>query len=128
MRLENWFLLPLMNLVKIFSTSVMMSLCGSGRAVARWVNLERRQVLIMFTFAVVVRCMVDHWKISSRTALMALVQFTSRWSRSPVRVIPSSLKGDGSIEKPVVAGVRDARGWSDIDTVDIMDCQLNPFS
>merc|ERR1712115_356474 len=101
MRLENWFLLPLMNLVKIFSTSVMISLCGSGRAVARWVNLERRQVLMMFTFALVVRRMMDHWKISSRTALMALVQFTSRCSKSPVRVIPSSLKGDGSIEKPV---------------------------
>merc|ERR1712081_107075 len=56
----------------------------------------------MFTFAVVVRRMVDHWKISNRTALMALVQFISRWLRSPVRVMPNSLKGAGSIEKPVV--------------------------
>ena len=101
MRLENWDLLPLMNLMKIFSTSVMMSLCGSGRAVARWVNFEKRQVLMIFTLAVVVRRMVDHWKISSRTALMALVQFISRCSRSPVRVMPSSLKGAGSIVKPV---------------------------
>ena len=91
-----------MNLMKIFSTSEMTSLWGSGRAVARWVNLDRRQVLIMLTFAVVVRRMVDHWKISSRTALIALVQFKSKWSRSPVRVMPSSLKGAGSIVKPVV--------------------------
>ena len=60
MRLENWDLLPLMNLMKIFSISAIMSLCGSGRAVARWVNFERRQVLIMLTLAVVVSCMVDH--------------------------------------------------------------------
>ena len=78
-----------MNLMKIFSTSEMTFLLGSGRAVARWVNLDSRQVLIMFTFAVVVRRMVDHWKISNRTALMALVQFISRWLRSPVRVMPN---------------------------------------
>ena len=33
---------------------------------------------------------------------MALVQFISRWLRSPVRVMPNSLKGAGSIENPVV--------------------------
>ena len=49
-----------MNLMKIFSISVIMSLCGSGRAVARWVNFERRQVLTMLTLAVVVSLMVDH--------------------------------------------------------------------
>ena len=102
MRLENWDLLPLMNLMKIFSISAIMSLCGSGRAVARWVNFERRQVLIMLTLAVVVSRMVDHWKISSQTALIAFVQFMSRCSRSPVRVIPRSLKGDGSMVNPVV--------------------------
>merc|ERR1712115_443990 len=51
MRLENWGLLPLMNLVKIFSISEIMSLIGSGRAVAKWLNFERRQVLIMLTLA-----------------------------------------------------------------------------
>ena len=60
MRLENWGHLPLMNLVKIFSISAIMSLCGSGRAVAKWVNFERRQVLIILTLAVVVSLMVDH--------------------------------------------------------------------
>ena len=60
MRLENWGLLPLMNLMKIFLISVIMSLCGSGRAVARWLNFERRQVLTMLTLAVVVSLMVDH--------------------------------------------------------------------
>ena len=60
MRLENWGLLPLMNLMKIFSISVIMSLCGSGRAVARWVNFERRQVLTMLTLAMVVSLMVGH--------------------------------------------------------------------
>ena len=60
MRLENCGLLPLMNLMKIFSISVIMSLCGSGRAVAGWVNCERRQVLTMLTLAMVVSLMVDH--------------------------------------------------------------------
>merc|ERR1711954_306995 len=102
MCLENWDLLPLMNLVNIFSISVIMSLRGRGRVVARWVNFERRQVLIMLTLAVVVSRMVDHWKISSRTALIAFVQFISRCSRSPVRVMPRSLNGDGSMVNPVV--------------------------
>merc|ERR1712081_82764 len=88
----------------------MMSLLGSGRAVARWVNLDKRQVLMMFTFAVVVRRMVDHWKISNRTALMALVQFESKWLRSPVRVMPNSLKGAGSIVNPVVGVIWGSSG------------------
>ena len=59
-RLEYWGLLPLMNLMKIFLISVIISLCGSGRAVAIWVNFEMRQVLTMLTLAVVVSLMVDH--------------------------------------------------------------------
>ena len=57
---EYWDLLPLMNLMKIFSISAMISLLGSGRAVARWVNFERRQVLVTLTLAVVVNLIVDH--------------------------------------------------------------------
>ena len=57
---ENMDLLPLMNLMKIFSISAMISLLGSGRAVARWVNFERRQVLVTLTLAVVVNLIVDH--------------------------------------------------------------------
>ena len=50
----------------------------------------------------VVNLIVDHWKISCLTALIAFSQFMSRCSRSPVSVIPSSLKGEFSIENPVV--------------------------
>ena len=57
---EYWDLLPLMNLMKIFSISTMISFLGSGRAVARWVNLERRQDLVILTLAVVVSLIVDH--------------------------------------------------------------------
>ena len=92
--LEYWGLLPLMNLVRIISISVIMSLFGMGRAVARWVNFERRQVFVILTLAVVVSLIVDHWNISCLTALMALVQFMSRCSRSPVNVIPRSLMGE----------------------------------
>ena len=99
---EYWDLLPLMNLMKLFSISAMISLLGSGRAVARWVNFERRQVLVTLTLAVVVNLIVDQWKISCLTALIALSQFMSRCFRSPVRVIPSSLKGEFSIVNPVV--------------------------
>ena len=99
---EYWVLFPLMNLVRIFSTSEMMSLFGEGRAVARWVNFDRRQVLVMFTLAVVVSLIVDHWKISCLTDLMAFCQFRSRCSRFPVSVTPRSLKGAFSSVKPVV--------------------------
>ena len=58
--LEYWDLLPLMNLMRIFSTSSTMSFLGIGRAVARWVNFESRQVLVVLTFAVVVSFIVDH--------------------------------------------------------------------
>merc|ERR1712081_126745 len=78
-----------------------MSLLGSGRAVARLANFERRQVSVTLTLAVVVNLIVDHWKISCLTALIALSQFMSRCFRSPVNVIPSSLKGF-SIVNPVV--------------------------
>ena len=70
--------------------------------VARWVNFDRRQVLEMLTFAVVVSFMVDHENISSLTALIALCQLMSRCLRSPVSVMPSSLKGEFSMEMPVV--------------------------
>ena len=100
--LEYWGLFPLMNLVSIFSISVIMSLHGVGRAVARWVNLDRRQVLVTLTLAVVVSLIVDHWKISCLTDLMAFCQLRSRCSRSPVSVTPRSLKGAFSIVKPVV--------------------------
>ena len=99
---EYWDLFPLMNLVRIFSISLVMSLLGVGRAVARWVNLDRRQVLVMLTLAVVVSLMVDHWKISCLTDLMAFCQLRSRCSRSPVSVTPRSLNGELSIVKPVV--------------------------
>merc|ERR1711954_495155 len=85
----------------IFLISVIISLLGSGRAVARWVNFERRQVLVTMTLAVVVNLMVDHWKISCLTALIALSQLMSKCFRSPVSGIPSSLKGEFSIEIPV---------------------------
>merc|ERR1711954_267434 len=72
----------------IFSISVIIPLLGSGRAVARWVNFESRQVFVTLTLAVVVNLMVDHWKISSLTALIALSQFMSRCFISPVSVNP----------------------------------------
>ena len=100
--LEYWGLLPLINLVKIFSTSEITSLFGMGRAVARWVNFDRRQVLVMFTLAVVVSLIVDHWKISCLTDLMAFCQLRSRCSRLPVSVTPRSRKGEFSTVKPVV--------------------------
>ena len=65
-------------------------------------NFERRQVFVMLTLAVVVNLIVDHWKISCLTALIAFDQFISRCSRFPVSVIPRSLKGEFSIENPVV--------------------------
>ena len=81
---------------------MIISLPGMGRAVARWVNFDRRQVLVMFTLAVVVSLIVDHWKISCLTVLMALCQFSSTCSRLPVSVTPRSRKGEFSIVKPVV--------------------------
>ena len=107
---EYWGLLPLMNLMMIFSISVIISLLGSGRAVARWVNFESRQVFVTLTLAVVVNLMVDHWKISSLTALIALSQFMSRCLRSPVSVIPRSLKGEFSIVNPVVGVICKSSG------------------
>ena len=56
----------------------------------------------MLTLAVVVNLIVDHWKISCLPALIAFDQFISRCSRSPVIMIPRSLKGEFSIENPVV--------------------------
>ena len=56
---------------------------------------------MMLTFAVVVSLMVDQEKISSLTEFMALFQLTSKCLRSPVRVMPSSLKGEFSMEMPV---------------------------
>ena len=56
----------------------------------------------MLTLAVVVSLMVDHWKISCLTDLIAFDQLISRCSRSPVSVIPRSLKGEFSIVNPVV--------------------------
>ena len=68
---------------------------------ARCVNFERRQVLVILTFAVDVSLMVDNWKISCLTDFIALCHLMSRFLRSPVRVIPSDLKGVFSMEMPV---------------------------
>ena len=53
--------------------------------VAIWVNFERRQVLVIFTLAVVVSFMVDQAPISVFIALIAFSQFRSSLSRFPVR-------------------------------------------
>ena len=63
---------------------------------------------MILTFAVVVSLMVDHWKISCLTDFIALCQMMSRFLRSPVRVIPSNLKGVFSMEMPVVGVI----SWS----------------
>ena len=68
---------------------------------AKWVNFDKRHVLVMLTFAVVVSLMVDQEKISSLTEFIALFQLMSKCLRSPVRVMPSSLKGEFSMEMPV---------------------------
>ena len=86
---EYWGLLPLMNLMMILSISVIMSLLGSGTAVARWVSFEIIQVFVTLTLAVVVNLIVVHWKISCLTALIALCQLMSRCFKFPVSVIPS---------------------------------------
>ena len=74
-----------MNLVIILSISFLICFEGRGKIVAMWVNLESRQVLVMFTLAVVVSFMVDQAPISDLTALMAFSQFRSSLSSSPMR-------------------------------------------
>ena len=76
--LENLCLFPLINLMMIFSISSMISFLGRGRAVARWVNFDKRHVLVMLTFAVVVSLMVDQENISSLTEFIALCQLMSK--------------------------------------------------
>ena len=62
--LEYFDLGPVKNLQIILYISFLNSFLGSGSIVAIWVSLESRQVLVMFTFVVVVRCRVDQRHIS----------------------------------------------------------------
>ena len=94
-----------MNLIIILSISFLICFEGRGKIVAMWVNLESRQVLVMFTLAVVVSFMVDQAPISDLTALMAFSQLRSSFSSSPVRYMPRSLKGLGSRENPVLLAI-----------------------
>ena len=64
--------------------------------VAMWVTLDRRHVLVMFTFAVVESFVEDHAPISILIALIAFSQLISNLSRLPFRYIPCSLKGSVS--------------------------------
>ena len=86
-----------MNLVIVCSISLVMFGLGKGRMVDMWVIFDSRQVLVMLTFAMMVSLIVDHWKISCLTDLIALCQLMSRCLRSPVRA-----KGEFSMEMPVV--------------------------
>ena len=83
--LDNLLLRPFMNFIKVLSISFLNCFEGRGRMVAIWVNFERRQVLVIFTLAVVVSFMVDQAPISVFIALIAFSQFTSSLSRFPVR-------------------------------------------
>ena len=58
--LRYLFLLPLMNLVMMFSISAVISFGGWGSVVAMCVSFERRHTFVMLTFAVVVSLMEDH--------------------------------------------------------------------
>ena len=73
-------------------------------------NFERRQVFVMLTLAVVVILIVDHWKISCLTPLIAFDQFISRCSRFPVSVIPRSQKGEFSIKSSGGSDLQVVRG------------------
>ena len=52
--LDNLLLRLFMNFIKILSISFLNCFEGRGRMVAVWVNFDRRQVLVIFTLAVVV--------------------------------------------------------------------------
>ena len=75
---------PFMNLTIILSTSFLICLLGRGKMDAKCVNLDRRQILVMLTFAEVDNFTVDHIPISDLTAFIAFLQLSSSWSRLPV--------------------------------------------
>ena len=62
--LEYFDLGPFKSLQIILSISFLNSFLGCGSMVAIWVSLESRQVLVIFTLAVVVSFKVDHSAIS----------------------------------------------------------------
>ena len=61
-----------------------------------WVIFDKRQVLVMFIFAVVDSFVEDHIPISVFMDFMALSQFMSKQSRLPFRYIPNRRKGSFS--------------------------------
>ena len=75
---------PFMNLTMILSTSFLISLLGRGKIVAIWVNLDRRQILVILTLAETDNLVVDQIPISVLTELIAFRQLSSNWSRLPV--------------------------------------------
>ena len=79
------FLLPFMNLQMVCSISFVMLGLGRGRMVAMCVILDRRQALVMFTFAVVDSFIEDQTPISVLMAFMAFSQLISSLSRFPFR-------------------------------------------
>ena len=93
---------PLMNLQITLSILFLNSFFGRGKMVAMCVSLESKHVLVMLTFAVVDNLVVDQTPISVFIAFIAFCQLMSRLSKFPVRYMPSSLKGFGSREKPVM--------------------------
>ena len=64
--------------------------------VATWVILDRRQAMVMLTFAVVDNFVEDHIPITVLMDFMAFSQLMSRLSRLPFKYIPSNLKGSVS--------------------------------
>ena len=83
--LEYFDLGPFKNLQIILSISFLNSFLGSGSMVAIWVSLESRQVLVMFTLAVVVSFRVDQRPISVFLDFMAFSQLMSSLSSCPVK-------------------------------------------
>ena len=73
---ESLFLFPFMKLTIILSISFLVCFGGSGRMVAMCVNLERRQVFVMLTLAVLESFSVDQIPISVLMAFTALSQFS----------------------------------------------------
>ena len=94
---------PFINLTNTLSISFLNSFEGRGRIVAICVNFARRHVLVMFTLAVIESLVVDQIPISVFMAFIAFSQFKSNLSRFPVKYIPKSLNGLGSMEKLVRA-------------------------